>query len=60
MESQADDVFDKDDPLLELLRTQEELTVPCETTCDEAYERRMAKYTELHEQCGRRRWSTWL
>ena len=60
MESQVDDVFDKDDPLLELLRTQEELTVPCETTCDEAYERRMAKYTELQEQCGRRGWSTWL
>ena len=59
MESQADVVFDKDDPLLELLRTQEELTVPCETTC-EAYERKMAKYTELQEQCGRRGWSTWL
>ena len=25
-----------------------ELTVPWETRCDEAYERKMAKYTELH------------
>jgi len=30
-----------------------ELTVPWETRCDEVYERKMAKYTELQEQCRR-------
>jgi len=37
-----------------------ELTVPCETICEEAYERKMAKYTELQERCRNRGWSTWL
>ena len=37
-----------------------ELTVPWETRCVEAYERKMAKYTELQEQCRSRCWSTWL
>ena len=37
-----------------------ELTVPWETRCDEAYERKMAKCTELQEQCRRRGWSTCL
>ena len=37
-----------------------ELIVPWETRCDEAYERKMAKYTELQEQCGGRGWSTCL
>ena len=37
-----------------------ELTVPWETRCDEAYERKMGKYTELQEQCRQRGWSAWL
>ena len=37
-----------------------ELTVPWETRCEEAYERKMAKYTELQEQCRSRGWNTWL
>ena len=37
-----------------------ELTVPWETRCEEAYERKMAKYTELQEQCRIRGWSSWL
>ena len=37
-----------------------ELTVPWETICEEACERKMAKYTELQEQCRSRGWSTWL
>ena len=37
-----------------------ELTVPWETRCVEAYERKMAKYTELQEQYRSRCWSTWL
>ena len=37
-----------------------ELTVPWETRCEEAYERKMAKYTVLQEQCRGCGWSTWL
>ena len=37
-----------------------ELTVPCETRCEEAYERKMAKYTKLQEYCKSRGWCTWL
>ena len=37
-----------------------ELTVPWETRCEEAYERKMAKYTELQEQCRSSGWSSWL
>ncbi|XP_053380041.1 uncharacterized protein LOC128548701 [Mercenaria mercenaria] len=37
-----------------------ELTVPWETRCDEVYERKRAKYTELQEQCKERGWKTWL
>ena len=37
-----------------------ELTVPLETICEEAYERKMAKYTEIQEQCRSCGWSTWL
>ena len=37
-----------------------ELTVPWETRCEEAYERKKAKYTELLEQCRHRGWRTWL
>ena len=29
-----------------------ELTVPWETRCEEAYERKMDKYTELQEHCS--------
>ena len=31
-----------------------ELTVPWETICEEAYERKMVKYADLKEQCRRR------
>lgn len=37
-----------------------ELTVPWETRCEEAYERKKAKYTELLNQCRQRGWHTWL
>ncbi|XP_045167230.2 uncharacterized protein LOC123530520 [Mercenaria mercenaria] len=37
-----------------------ELTVPWETRCEESYERKRAKYTELQEQCKGRGWKTWL
>lgn len=37
-----------------------ELTVPWETRCEEAYERKKAKYTELLELCKQRGWRTWL
>jgi hypothetical protein len=37
-----------------------ELTVPWETRCEEAFERKKAKYTELLEQCRHRGWRTWL
>ena len=36
------------------------LTVSWEARCEEAYKRKMAKYTELQEQCRSRGWSTWL
>ncbi|XP_060584269.1 uncharacterized protein LOC132740392 [Ruditapes philippinarum] len=37
-----------------------ELTVPLETRCEEAYERKKAKNTKLLEQCRHRCWRTWL
>lgn len=37
-----------------------ELTVPWETRCEEAFERKKAKYTELVEQCQQRGWRCWL
>ena len=37
-----------------------ELTVPWETRCEEAYERKRAKYTELMETCRNQGWHTWL
>lgn len=37
-----------------------ELTVPWETRCVQAYERKMAKYTELLELCRQQGWRTWL
>ena len=36
------------------------LTVPWETICEEAYERKKGKYTELVDLCRQRRWRTWL
>ena len=35
-----------------------ELTVPWESRCDEAYERKRAKYAELQNQCRERGWRT--
>jgi len=37
-----------------------ELTVPWETRCEEAYERKKAKYTELVIECRERGYRTWL
>ena len=37
-----------------------ELTVPWESRCEEAYERKKAKYTELLEACKQQGWRTWL
>ena len=37
-----------------------ELTVPWETRCEEAYERKKAKYTELLDLCKEKGWHTWL
>ncbi|KAH3861504.1 hypothetical protein DPMN_024434 [Dreissena polymorpha] len=37
-----------------------ELTVLWETRCEEAYERKEAKYTELLDLCKQRGWRTWL
>jgi hypothetical protein len=37
-----------------------ELTVPWETRCEEAYERKKGKYTELLEECKQRGWHTSL
>ena len=37
-----------------------ELTVPWETRCEEAYERKKAKYTELLDRCKEKGWRTWL
>jgi len=37
-----------------------ELTVPWETRCEEAYERKKAKYTELLIECRERGYRTWL
>lgn len=37
-----------------------ELTVPWEEGCEEAHERKRAKYTELLEMCRERGWRTWL
>ena len=37
-----------------------ELTVPCETRCEEAYERKKDKYTELLDFCKQKGWRTWL
>ena len=36
------------------------LTVPWETRCEEAYERKKGKYTELVDLCIQRGWRTWL
>ena len=36
------------------------LTVPWESRCEEAYARKMSKYTELLEQCREKGWRTWL
>ena len=37
-----------------------ELTVPWEERCEEAYERKRAKYTELVEACRQKGWNAWL
>ena len=37
-----------------------ELTVPWEARCEEAYERKKAKYTELVDLCKQQGWRTWL
>ena len=37
-----------------------ELTVPWESRCEEAYERKKAKYSELQEQCKQKGWQVWL
>ena len=37
-----------------------ELTVPWETRCEEAYERKKAKNSELLDICKQRDWRTWL
>ena len=37
-----------------------ELTVPWETRCEEAYERKKANYTELLDLCKEKGWHTWL
>ena len=37
-----------------------ELTVPWETRCEVAYERKKAKYTELLDLCKEKGWRTWL
>ena len=37
-----------------------ELTVPWETRCEETYERKKAKYTELVNLCRQQGWRTWL
>ena len=37
-----------------------ELTVPWESRCEEAYERKRAKYTELMKHCRQQGWRTWL
>ena len=34
--------------------------VPWETRCEEAYERKKAKYTELLDLCKEKGWRTWL
>jgi hypothetical protein len=37
-----------------------ELTVPWESRCEEAFERKKAKYTYLQEQCREKGWRVWL
>lgn len=37
-----------------------ELTVPWEERCEEAHERKSAKYLELMESCQQRGWKAWL
>ena len=37
-----------------------ELKVPWETRCEEAYERKKAKYIELLDLCKEKGWRTWL
>ena len=37
-----------------------ELTVPWETRCDEAHERKSAKYAHLIEECKEKGWKSWL
>ena len=37
-----------------------ELTVPWETRCEEAYERQKATYTKLLDLCWQKSWRTWL
>ena len=36
-----------------------ELTVPWETRCDEAHERKKAKYFQLQEECKAKGWKCW-
>ena len=36
------------------------LTVPWQTRCEKAYERKKAKYTELLDLCRQRGWCAWL
>ena len=37
-----------------------ELTIPWETRCEEAYERKKTKYSDLMDQCRQQGWRTWL
>ena len=37
-----------------------ELTVPWESRCDEAMERKTAKYADLQRECKEKGWHTWL
>ena len=37
-----------------------EMTVPWEERCDEAYERKAAKYTQLTEECRKKGCKAWL
>ena len=36
-----------------------ELTVPWETRCEEAHERKFVKYEDLLEECNQKGWQTW-
>ena len=37
-----------------------ELTVPWEDACEEAHERKSAKYAELADSCRQKGWSAWV